>query len=171
MELYINQNVKSKTQKEIIYLHLQLEVYNNPNYSNFISYSYKEDKIDCNLSFLSYNYYSQAYFNPTIINNFHGYNYSFATAFLNPLFNLGFLAILVNNNYILPTSLAFLALSFGAFYITNDVFSVIRNFESEESDYFNSLSVHEMDLDYYPKQDESPKIFVDNIYQDSKDRF
>ena len=136
------------------------------NYANFIGYSYKEANIDYNLSFLSYNSQaqSQAYF--------HSYNYSAATAFLNPLFNLGFLATLANNNnYILPAaSLAFLALSFGAFVTANDVFNVIRNFESDKSDYFNSLSVHEI-LDYDPKQDESPKIFVDNIDQNSKNRF
>ena len=146
------------------------------NYANFIGYSYKEAKIDYNLSFLSYNSQalSQSHFHPTTTNNFHGYNYSAATAFLNPLFNLGFLVTLANNNnYILPAaSLAFLALSFGAFVTVNDVFSVIRNFESDESDYFNNnLSVHEMDLDYDPKQDESPKIFVDKIDKDSKNGF
>ena len=147
------------------------------NYANFIGYSYKEAKIDYNLSFLSYNSQahslSQSHFHPTTTNNFHSYNYSAATAFLNPLFNLGFLATLANNNnYILPAaSLAFLAVSFGAFVTANDVFNVIRNFESDKSDYFNnSLSVHEM-LDYDPKQDESPKIFVDNIDQNSKNRF
>ena len=144
------------------------------NYANFIGYSYKEAKIDYNLSFLSYNSQAQSPLHPTTTNNFHGYNYSAATVFLNPLFNLGFLVTLANNNnYILPAaSLAFLALSFGAFVTANDVFSVIRNFESDESDYFNNnLSVHEMDLDYDPKQDESPKIFVDKLDKDSKDRF
>ena len=150
------------------------------NYANFIGYSYKEAKIDYNLSFLSYNSQAQAlsqsqsHFHPTTINNLHGYNYSAATAFLNPLFNLGFLVTLANNNnYILPAaSLAFLALSFGAFVTANDVFNVIRNFESDKSDYFNNnLSVHEMDLDYDPKQDESPKTFVDKIDKDSKDKF
>ena len=146
------------------------------NYANFIGYSYKEAKIDYNFSFPSYNSQSlsQSHFHPTTTNNFHGYNYSAATAFLNPLFNLGFLVTLANNNnYILPAaSLAFLALSFGAFVTANDVFNVIRNFESDKSDYFNdNLSVHEMDLDYDPKQDESPKIFVDNIDKDSKNRF
>ena len=146
------------------------------NYANFIGYSYKEAKIDYNFNFLSYNSQalSQSHFHPTTINNFHGYNYSAATAFLNPLFNLGFLVTLANNNnYILPAaSLAFLALSFGAFVTANDVFSVIRNFESYKSDYFNNnLSVHEMDLDYDPKQDESPKTFVDKIDKDSKDKF
>ena len=147
------------------------------NYANFIGYSYKEAKIDYNFSFFSYNSQSLSHspFHSTTTNNLHGYNYSAATAFLNPLFNLGFLVTLANNNnnYILPAaSLAFLALSFGAFVTANDVFSVIRNFESDESDYFNNnLSVHEMDLDYDPKQDESPKIFVDKIDKDSKNGF
>ena len=148
------------------------------NYANFIGYSYKEAKIDYNFSFFSYNSQSQSLshspFHSITTNNLHGYNYSAATAFLNPLFNLGFLVTLANNNnYILPAaSLAFLALSFGAFVTANDVFSVIRNFESDESDYFNNnLSVHEMDLDYDPKQDESPKTFVDKIDKDSKDKF
>ena len=65
-----------------------------------------------------------------------------------------------------------MALSFSAFVTANDVFSVIRNFESDESDYFNNnLSVHEMDFDYDPKQDESPKVFVDKIDKDSKNGF
>ena len=158
--------------------HLNQKQSDISNYANFIGYSYKEAKIDYNLSFPSYNSQSQAlsqsHFHPTTTNNFYGYNYSAATAFLNPLFNLGFLATLANNNnYILPAaSLAFLALSFGAFVTANDVFNVIRNFDSDESDYFNdNLSVHEMDLDYDPKQDESPKIFVDKIDKDSKNGF
>ena len=105
------------------------------NYANFIGYSYKEAKIDYNLSFFSYNSQSQAlsqsHFHPTTTNNFHGYNYSAATAFLNPLFNLGFLATLANNNYILPAaSLAFLALSFGAFVTANDVFMLLETLKA-----------------------------------------